>query len=215
MRYHMIGALAALMVVAGCGPKSEDSGAPPAPTSSPASSSVAPSAPDVGKLDSVTTTAIGLGQTAGEAMAEAMKMALLQVNGAMVQSESVSAKYGLDVSLNQDSASLRASAFAELVRQKSGGVIQNGYTIKLQNRERVPAALAFSVENLPGAQIEIVGHTRGDLVLDIGPDTVASFRVLVRAPRAALKSDSTPIVMKIKDKDREADADTSFRGPAR
>lgn len=138
MRYHMIGALAALMVAAGCGPKSEDSGAPPAPTSSPASSSVAPSAPDVGKLDSVTTTAIGLGQTAGEAMAEAMKMALLQVNGAMVQSESVSAKYGLDVSLNQDSASLRASAFAELVRQKSGGVIQNLKVVSLEEPGLLP-----------------------------------------------------------------------------
>lgn len=138
MRYHMIGALAALMVVAGCGPKSEDSGSTPAPTSSPANSSAAPPAPDVGKLDGVTTTATGLGQTAGEAMAEAMKMALLQVNGAMIQSDSVSAKYGLDVSLNQDSASLRANAFAELVRQKSGGVIQNLRVLSLEEPGLLP-----------------------------------------------------------------------------
>ncbi|MGE0154885.1 MAG: cytochrome c oxidase accessory protein CcoG [Reyranellaceae bacterium] len=105
----------------------------------------------------------------------------------------------------------RAPLFVTL----SGGVIQNGYTIKLQNRARMPASLAFSVGNLPGAQIEIIGHSRGDLVLEVGPDTVASFRVLVRAPRTALKSESTPIVMKVTDQDREAAADTAFRGPAR
>lgn len=138
MRHHIIGALAALMVVAGCGPKSEDSGTAPASTSSPASSSVAPPVPDVGKLESVTTTATGLGQTAGEAMAEAMKIALLQVNGAVVQSESVTAKYGLDVSLNQDSASLRANAFAELVKQKSGGVIQNLKVVSLEEPGMLP-----------------------------------------------------------------------------
>jgi hypothetical protein len=112
--------------------------APPSPHQQPSEQFGCPSAPDVGKLDSVTTTAIGLGQTAGEAMAEAMKMALLQVNGAMVQSESVSAKYGLDVSLNQDSASLRASAFAELVRQKSGGVIQNLKVVSLEEPGLLP-----------------------------------------------------------------------------
>ena len=134
MRYTLIGALAALMVVAGCGPKSEETSAAPAPTTT----SVAPPPPDVGKLDSVRTTATGLGKTAGEAMAEAMKMALLQVNGAVVQTESVTAKYGLDVSLNQDSASLRANAFAELVQQKSGGVIQNLKVISLEEPGLLP-----------------------------------------------------------------------------
>lgn len=134
MRYTLIGALAALMVVAGCGPKSEETSAAPAPTTT----SVAPPPPDVGKLDSVRTTATGLGKTAGEAMAEAMKMALLQVNGAVVQTESVTAKYGLDVSLNQDSASLRANAFAELVQQKSGGVIQNLKVVSLEEPGLLP-----------------------------------------------------------------------------
>jgi Curli production assembly/transport component CsgG. len=141
MRYYLIGALSALMVVAGCGPKSEETHATAASTSSPASSSVAPTVPDVGKLESVSTTATGLGKTAGEAMAEAMKMALLQVNGAVVQTESVTAKYGLDVSLNQDSASLRANAFAELVQQKSGGVIQNLKVVSLEEPSLLPPKL--------------------------------------------------------------------------
>lgn len=141
MRYYLIGALTALMVVAGCGPKSEETSAPAASTSTPASSSVAPPVPDVGKLQSVSTTATGLGKTAGEAMAEAMKMALLQVNGAVVQTQSVTAKYGLDVSLNQDSASLRANAFAELVKQKSGGVIQNLKVVSLEEPSLLPPKL--------------------------------------------------------------------------
>lgn len=141
MRYYLIGALSALMVVAGCGPKSEETHATAASTSSPASSSVAPAVPDVGKLESVSTTATGLGKTAGEAMAEAMKMALLQVNGAVVQTESVTAKYGLDVSLNQDSASLRANAFSELVQQKSGGVIQNLKVVSLEEPSLLPPKL--------------------------------------------------------------------------
>ncbi len=141
MRYYLIGALSALMVVAGCGPKSEETHATAASTSSPASSSIAPAVPDVGKLESVSTTATGLGKTAGEAMAEAMKMALLQVNGAVVQTESVTAKYGLDVSLNQDSASLRANAFAELVQQKSGGVIQNLKVVSLEEPSLLPPKL--------------------------------------------------------------------------
>lgn len=133
MRYYLLGALAALVVV-GCGPKSEETAAAPAPTNH----SVAPPPPDVGKLENVSTTATGLGRTAGEAMAEAMKMALLQVNGAVVQTEGISAKYGLDVSLNQDSASLRANAFAELVRQKSGGVIQNLRVVSLEEPGLLP-----------------------------------------------------------------------------
>lgn len=141
MRYYLIGALSALMVVAGCGPKSEETNATAASANTPASSSVAPAVPDAGKLESVSTTATGLGKTAGEAMAEAMKMALLQVNGAVVQTESVTAKYGLDISLNQDSASLRANAFAELVQQKSGGVIQNLKVVSLEEPSLLPPKL--------------------------------------------------------------------------
>lgn len=134
MRYYLIGALAALMVVAGCGPKSEETSVTPAPTNN----SVAPPPPDVGKLDSVSATASGLGKTPGEAMAEAMKMALLQVNGAVIETQSITAKYGLDVSLGRESASLRASEFAALVQQKSGGVIQNLKVLSLEEPGLLP-----------------------------------------------------------------------------
>ena len=96
----------------------------------------------------------------------------------------------------------------------SGGMIQNGYTLKVQNKEREPAILTLKVAGLPQAQAEIVGHGRGELTLEIGPDTTASFRVLVRAPRTALKSESTPIEMRLEGEGRGTSADAHFRGPA-
>ncbi|WP_331694147.1 CsgG/HfaB family protein [Pandoraea sputorum] len=108
--------------MAGCSEKAADTSQAQAPASAP---SAAAPVPDVGKVETEKVTASGFGDTAGEATTEAMKLALLQVNGAVVQAQSVVAKYGLDVSLGQDSASLRANAFAEVVAQRSGGVIQH------------------------------------------------------------------------------------------
>ncbi|MFJ2994847.1 CsgG/HfaB family protein [Pandoraea sp. NPDC087047] len=119
----------ALFFIAGCSEKTADAPQSQAPAA--ASASAAAPVPDVGKVETETVTAAGFGSTAGEAMLEAMKLALLQVNGAVVQSDSVSAKYGLDVSLGQNSASLRANAFAEIVQQRSGGVIQHLRVVSL------------------------------------------------------------------------------------
>lgn len=48
--------------------------------------------------------------SASEAMPEAMKLAILEVNGAVVETASLSMKFGLDVTDGQDTASLRGSA---------------------------------------------------------------------------------------------------------
>ncbi len=122
MRKSLTGALVALFFMAGCSEKAADTSPAQGPASAP---SAAAPVPDVGKVETEKVTASGFGDTAGEATTEAMKLALLQVNGAVVQAQSVVAKYGLDVSLGQDSASLRANAFAEVVAQRSGGVIQH------------------------------------------------------------------------------------------
>lgn len=120
--------IAAIAALSACNKaEPEQAAKPPA-----AEKNVAAPVPDVGRLTTVQTTAEGFGNTAGEAVAEAMKLAILQVNGAAVQSASVSAKYGLDVSLGRDSASLRANEFIELVKQKSGGVIQNFKLVELR-----------------------------------------------------------------------------------
>jgi curli biogenesis system outer membrane secretion channel CsgG len=127
---------------------------------------------DVGKVESVRTTAYGLGRSAGEAMSEAMKMALLQVNGAVVQSTSVSAKFGLDVSLNQNAASLRASSFADVVKQRSGGVIQNLRVVSLEEPtdktpDRYKATIEADIAKFsPSAEMQKIKVVVGPLKFD-------------------------------------------------
>src|SRR4051812_41707476 len=84
-------ALLAVLLFAGCGkqeaavPKTPQAASAPAPTAvapaAPPASAAAPM-PDVGKLETVSVKADGFGTTASEATAEAMKLAILQVNGA-------------------------------------------------------------------------------------------------------------------------------------
>ncbi|WP_083745418.1 CsgG/HfaB family protein [Variovorax sp. KK3] len=162
-------AVAAATLLVACG-KQEPEKAAAAPA--PAATNVAPPVPDAGKVGNVATTAHGFGASAGEAVAEAMKLALLQVNGATVQSATVSAKYGLDVSLGQDSASLRGSAFAEVVAQRSGGVIQNFKLVELQEPsiiggQRYKATIEAQIAKFtPSADMQklkvVVGQIRFD-----------------------------------------------------
>jgi predicted small lipoprotein YifL len=167
-------ALALALVLAGCGDKAVELVAAPPP----APENAAPPVPDVGRLAVEATTASGIGRSAGEAMAEAMKMALLQVNGAVIQSESVSAKYGLDVSLNEESAYFRASAFAELVKQRSGGVIQSLKVLALEeptstNPSRYKATIEASISKFkPSADLQ-------KIKLVIGPVSFSSATVAI------------------------------------
>jgi len=94
----------------------------PAPLT-PATATIPP--PDVGRLETVKVSADGYGTSAPDAVAEAMRMAILQVNGAVVDMATVNAKLGIDVTLNQTAATMRADAFADAVRTRSGGVVQN------------------------------------------------------------------------------------------
>ncbi len=80
---------------------------------------------DVGKLDTVKVVSDGFGATASDAVGEAIRLAILQVNGAAIEATTVSAKLGVDVVSGQSAASLRADGFAEAVRTRSGGVVQN------------------------------------------------------------------------------------------
>lgn len=113
----------AIVVLCSCSDKEKD-----APQSAPQplqSENRAPAMPDVGKVDTVPTSAVGYGASAAAATSDAMKNAILQVNGATIDSGSVQVKYGLDVTDGRDSVSLRATEFAEVVAQKSGGAITN------------------------------------------------------------------------------------------
>ena len=95
----------------------------------PATATIPP--PDVGKLETVKVTADGYGGSASEAVAEAMRMAILQVNGAAVDMATVNARLGIDVTTNQTSQSMRAEGFADAVRTRSGGVVQNFHIVNM------------------------------------------------------------------------------------
>jgi curli biogenesis system outer membrane secretion channel CsgG len=126
---RVLGMALLFTALAACDKKPEATPQPPAASTAaapPAASAVAtPPVPDVGKLETVKVNAEGYGGSASEAVAEAMQMAILQVNGASIDMTTVKASFGLDVTTNQSSASMRAEAFADAVRTRSGGVIQN------------------------------------------------------------------------------------------
>jgi curli biogenesis system outer membrane secretion channel CsgG len=112
-------------MVTGCGNKEESKVPSSAPAQSPTSPPAAPAAslPDVGKLVQVTVTSQGSGPTAGVAVQEAMKLAILEVNGATIDSSSIAVKFGLDVTEGQTEAMIRGSAFAEAIAQRSRGTV--------------------------------------------------------------------------------------------
>jgi curli biogenesis system outer membrane secretion channel CsgG len=119
----VISYLAVATLVIACGKKEEANvAAAPPVTASAATAPVAPM-PDVGKLETVTVTTKGSGPSASVAVQEAMKMAILEVNGATIDTSSVAVKFGLDVTEGQTSAMLRGAAFAEAIAQRSKGAI--------------------------------------------------------------------------------------------
>lgn len=178
-------AVAASVLVAACNKQEPEKAAPPP---APAAANVSPPVPDVGKVGNVTTTAQGFGATAGAAVADAMKLAILQVNGAAIESSTVTGKYGLDVSLDQDAISLRASGFAELVAQRSGGVIQNFRLIELQEPSKLmgggyKASIEAQIAKFtPSADMQkikvVIGQIRFDgASLPMGDRSVSSAEV--------------------------------------
>ena len=78
-------------------------------------------------------------------------------------------------------------------------------------------AFRLSVEGLPDHRISVVGRDEatGDPLLTVKADRLASYRVFVSAPTAALDGESTPIDFVARDVDGGAQVtyDAVFRGP--
>lgn len=187
MRHYIIAAaVAALVSLAGCDRLKQAQAQPAAPIA-PAQQNAAAAVPDVGKVESVEVQASGLGASPGEAMSQALEMALLQVNGAVMQSSSVRAKYGLDVAIGQDSASLRASSFAETVKQKSGGVVQSLQVVNLEEPTEQVKRYKYTIKAQvakfkPSAEMQkikvVVGPVRFEqAMLPMGDKSVSSAEV--------------------------------------
>lgn len=122
--------LTAILTLISCSPKESPS---PAPKVAEAASNPAPmvASLDVGKLETITVQATGFGKSAPAAVSEAMRQAVLQVNGAAMDMVTVNTAFGVDLAMDQTAVALKGAAFSEAIRQRSGGLIQNFKVLEL------------------------------------------------------------------------------------
>jgi cytochrome c oxidase accessory protein FixG len=118
---------------------------------------------------------------------------------------------GLEITVLRD----RAPLFAVL----SDGSVRNAYTFKIANMTREPRDYTLSVEGLADTTMFTAGERQEQAVtalrLTAAPDTVATYRILVTAPRSRLKDASTPLTFSLTSATGEtAKRDTVFMSPA-
>ncbi|NYZ12679.1 cytochrome c oxidase accessory protein CcoG [Azospirillum sp. RWY-5-1] len=93
----------------------------------------------------------------------------------------------VDVSILRD----RAPLFVTL----ANGDVQNAYTVKILNMTRVARSYRVTVAGVPGAALALAGEGGGpavELIVGADADSVATHRILVRAPAHAVSQPSTP-----------------------
>jgi cytochrome c oxidase accessory protein FixG len=100
----------------------------------------------------------------------------------------------LDISVLRD----RAPLFVTL----SDGDIRNGYTFKISNMTRYAKDYSLQLAGVPGATLAVIGQEDRLEQIDLAarPDTVATYRIYVRAPAGALAATSTPVTFTLTDK---------------
>ncbi len=114
---------------------------------------------------------------------------LAAVAGAMAIS--LATRADVDLTVLRD----RAPLFVTL----SDGGVRNGYTIKILNKARATRSFALAVDGLRGATLTVVNEagnapSGASLTLAARPDSVATYRVYVALPPAAVPAaESTPI----------------------
>ncbi len=82
--------------------------------------------------------------------------------------------------------------------------IRNGYTIKILNKTHAAETYSLSLTGLPAYSMSVIGNpaegdARHPLALTAEPDTVATYRLYLTAPRAALAGESTPLSFAIEE----------------
>lgn len=135
MKYlRMIGLASLTLGLLACSPKDEDAlkdQAASQPASAPAESKAA-AMPDAGKVENVSTTATGTGATASEAVEEALKLAIKQVNGVSMDMSSEQIRAIFAATAGKDSAQLSAHVFGEYLAQQSGGVVTSFKLVEME-----------------------------------------------------------------------------------
>jgi polyferredoxin len=111
----------------------------------------------------------------------------------------------LDVTVQAD----RAPLYVML----ANGDIQNGYAVKISNKFRDPAEYTVTISGIDALDYKIVGREEEKVV--VKGDSVGTFRLLLRAPKSALKRKSTPIEITVTDvtSREESSHDAIFSAP--
>ena len=103
----------------------------------------------------------------------------------------------------------------------SNGDIRNGYTVKVVNKAHEARTLAIAVDGLEGAQLSVVGENAadtGETAVQVEPDGVDRYRVLVTAPAGSVDADgSSRVRIRVHDPDSGAEQSNvvPFLGPER
>lgn len=131
---------------------------------------------------------------------------------AAVMVVSLSTRSRMEINVQRD----RAPLFVTL----SDGSIRNGYTYKVLNMERKTKAYDLTVTGVEGATLHVIGFSDNDVThatLPADPDTVATFRIFVHAPRATLDGKATDLTFHLKDLETDVVTghDSVFAGPGR
>lgn len=136
---------------------------------------------------------------------------MLVIGGAMAWS------FALRPSLNITVLRDRAPLFVTL----SDGSIRNAYTFKVANKTRQDRSYTLSVAGLPNAEIKVIGDAEDEAAahtatISASPDSVATYRVYVTAPRAAVSATSLPLTFQLSDTgtNEKNSHDSVFMGPA-
>lgn len=136
---------------------------------------------------------------------------MLVIGGAMAWS------FALRPSLNITVLRDRAPLFVTL----SDGSIRNAYTFKVANKTRQDRSYTLSVAGLPNAEIKVIGEAEDEAAahtatISASPDSVATYRVYVTAPRTAVSATSLPLTFQLSDTgtNEKNSHDSVFMGPA-
>jgi IG-like fold at C-terminal of FixG, putative oxidoreductase len=80
----------------------------------------------------------------------------------------------------------------------SDGSVRNGYTVRLLNKSGVSRSFALDVGGVPGATLQVAGVDRaadGRLIAEVGQDQTREIRLTIKADKAALPANDTPITL--------------------
>ncbi|KWR90885.1 CsgG/HfaB family protein [Cupriavidus sp. IDO] len=125
-----VGVLCLVAGLVACGQKTAE---PAKEASKDASAAAAPVAavPDVGRLETETVQSQGTGVSQGEAIGDALRLAIMEVNGAVLDMNSAQLNFTTNIAVGKNELDLRSSTFAEMVTQRSGGAVTGFKVLEL------------------------------------------------------------------------------------